>query len=196
MDDRPSSIRTIIADGERRARLAPWLDAGGEPVRPERPLSLEEAVGRHLATALDRGDRDAAGQPGAAAAASGVKPAAVGEPAAADGAAHGFGLRHAADDVASPFTPRRRLRERLGAGEDAPDRAATDAELVGERTRQDVGSAFGALSRTLLANNPRTLEDLVREMMRPMLREWLDANLTEIVERQVRQEIDRLARGR
>jgi cell pole-organizing protein PopZ len=40
-----------------------------------------------------------------------------------------------------------------------------------------------------------TLEDLVREMLRPMLRDWLDENLPAVVERLVRAEIERLAGG-
>ena len=55
---------------------------------------------------------------------------------------------------------------------------------------------FHLLSRTVLGQNPRTLEDLVVEMLRPMLREWLDDNLPGMVERLVRAEIERVARGR
>jgi cell pole-organizing protein PopZ len=44
--------------------------------------------------------------------------------------------------------------------------------------------------------NPRTLEDLVREMLKPMLKAWLDDNLPNIVERLVRAEIERVSRGR
>lgn len=76
-------------------------------------------------------------------------------------------------------------------------RAELDDGLTSARTRQSVSSAFDSLSLTILTNNPRTLEDLVRDMVRPLLREWLEANLPDIVERQVRQEIDRVsARGR
>ncbi len=76
-------------------------------------------------------------------------------------------------------------------------RARQDDGLTSVRTRQTVSSQFDQLSRTILTDNPRTLEDLVRDMVRPLLREWLEANLPDIVERQVRQEIDRVsARGR
>jgi hypothetical protein len=40
----------------------------------------------------------------------------------------------------------------------------------------------------------RTLEDMVRELMRPHLKEWLDAHLPRLVERVVRDEIGRLVR--
>ena len=49
------------------------------------------------------------------------------------------------------------------------------------------------------ANDPYndvTDEDLVKEMLRPMLKSWLDENLPPMVERLVRQEIERVSRGR
>ncbi len=57
-------------------------------------------------------------------------------------------------------------------------------------------SAFNALAQTVLSQNARTLEDLVREMLRPMLKGWLDDNLPGMVERMVRAEIERVSRGR
>ena len=41
---------------------------------------------------------------------------------------------------------------------------------------------------------PRTIEDLVKEVMRPMIKEWLDGNLPSLVERLVSREIERLTR--
>ena len=46
------------------------------------------------------------------------------------------------------------------------------------------------------ADGGRTIETLAAELMKPMLREWLDANLPEIVEDAVRAEVRRLARRR
>ena len=57
-------------------------------------------------------------------------------------------------------------------------------------------SAFHSLATTVLTNNARTLEDLVKEMLRPMLKAWLDDNLPTLVERIVKAEIERVARGR
>ena len=59
-----------------------------------------------------------------------------------------------------------------------------------------VDTAFNALAQTVLVQNGRTLEDLVREMLRPMLKSWLDDNLPGLVERLVRAEIERVSRGR
>jgi cell pole-organizing protein PopZ len=67
--------------------------------------------------------------------------------------------------------------------------------ILSEATNAAVGASFDQLSRTILSQNPRTLEDLVRDLMRPMLRSWLDQNLPRIAERMVKQEIERIARG-
>jgi len=68
--------------------------------------------------------------------------------------------------------------------------------LMSQQTSTAVNSAFNALAQTVLSNNARTLEDLVKEMLRPMLRSWLDDNLPGLVEKIVRAEIERVSRGR
>jgi len=68
--------------------------------------------------------------------------------------------------------------------------------LISKATTAAVDSAFNALAQTVLVQNARTLEDLVREMLRPMLKSWLDDNLPSMVERLVRAEIERVSRGR
>jgi uncharacterized protein len=79
----------------------------------------------------------------------------------------------------------------------APARGAPgDGQLLSSATSAAVDSAFNTLAHTVLVQNARTLEDLVREMLRPMLKTWLDDNLPSMVERLVRAEIDRVARGR
>ncbi len=72
----------------------------------------------------------------------------------------------------------------------------TEEPLVSAAAGATVQSAFGQLSHTVLAANGRTLDDLVKEMLRPMLHAWLDENLPVIVERLVRAEIERVSRGR
>jgi cell pole-organizing protein PopZ len=68
--------------------------------------------------------------------------------------------------------------------------------LISSSTSAAVDSAFNSLAQTVLVHNARTLEDLVREMLRPLLKTWLDDNLPELVERLVRAEIERVSRGR
>jgi uncharacterized protein len=71
-----------------------------------------------------------------------------------------------------------------------------DRGLISATTSAAVDSAFNTLAQTVLVQNGRTLEDLVREMLRPMLKTWLDDNLPSMVERLVRAEIERVSRGR
>ena len=82
----------------------------------------------------------------------------------------------------------------------APSRAMPEDDertrLISGATSAAVDSAFNTLAHTVLVQNARTLEDLVREMLRPMLKAWLDDNLPGVVERLVRAEIERVARGR
>ncbi|MDR3423065.1 MAG: DUF2497 domain-containing protein [Xanthobacteraceae bacterium] len=81
----------------------------------------------------------------------------------------------------------------------APDEASGTPEpeqLLSSATSAAVDAAFNTLAQTVLVQNGRTLEDLVREMLRPMLKSWLDDNLPGLVERLVRNEIERVARGR
>jgi cell pole-organizing protein PopZ len=73
---------------------------------------------------------------------------------------------------------------------------AAERSLVSAATTAAVDSAFNSLAHTVLVQNARTLEDLVREMLRPMLKSWLDDNLPGLVERLVRAEIERVSRGR
>lgn len=80
-----------------------------------------------------------------------------------------------------------------GSAADAPDplvspaaaaiSAAAFASLAG--ARKGAGAPVG---------DNQTLEDVVREMLRPMLRQWLDTHLPSIVDRAVRDEISRIAR--
>ena len=68
--------------------------------------------------------------------------------------------------------------------------------LISATTVAAVDSAFNTLAQTVIGQNARTLEDLVKEMLRPMLKSWLDDNLPGIVDRIVRAEIERVSRGR
>ncbi len=75
-------------------------------------------------------------------------------------------------------------------------REAVEHGHLSTATSAAVDSAFNTLAQTVLVKNARTLEDLVREMLRPLLKSWLDDNLPGMVERLVRAEIERVARGR
>jgi cell pole-organizing protein PopZ len=77
--------------------------------------------------------------------------------------------------------------------ESAP--APPQQQILSHSTVSAVESAFNSLAHTVLSSNARTLEDLVKEMLRPMLKSWLDDNLPGLVERIVKAEIERVSRG-
>jgi cell pole-organizing protein PopZ len=73
---------------------------------------------------------------------------------------------------------------------------ADERGLLSPESDTAVSGAFSALAHTIMAQNARTLEGLVADMVRPMLKDWLDENLPSLVERLVREEIERVSRGR
>jgi uncharacterized protein len=78
----------------------------------------------------------------------------------------------------------------------APSRAAVSEEsLLSPLARASVSSAFEALTVSMAVQNSSMIEEAVRDMLRPMLKQWLDENLPTVVERLVRAEIERVARG-
>ena len=69
--------------------------------------------------------------------------------------------------------------------------------LVSATVAAAAAASFGHLSANIaLPQNGQTLESVVREMLRPMLQQWLDANLPAIVQETVQAEVDRIARSR
>lgn len=78
----------------------------------------------------------------------------------------------------------------------AAEQREAPGRLLSDRQGQSVQSAFATLENFVMSTQSRTLEDLVTDMLRPMLRDWLDANLPPLVERLVREEIERVSRGR
>lgn len=65
-------------------------------------------------------------------------------------------------------------------------------DLLSPAVDAAVAAAFKSLGDLVLPQQERTVEDLVKEILRPMLKEWLDQNLPGIVERLVRAEIERV----
>jgi cell pole-organizing protein PopZ len=69
----------------------------------------------------------------------------------------------------------------------SPPNVDRGASLLSDLAREIVRQkAFG------LGNSSLTLEDLVRELLRPILKEWLDQNLPYMIERIVKKEIERM----
>ena len=102
------------------------------------------------------------------------------------------------DDLEFTETAAARAVHRRPAFEPPPfeSSASPAQQILSHSTVSAVESAFNSLANTVLSNNARTLEDLVKEMLRPMLKSWLDDNLPGLVERIVKAEIERVSRGR
>jgi cell pole-organizing protein PopZ len=102
------------------------------------------------------------------------------------------------DDLEFTETAATRAMQRPPVFEPPPfeTSAAPPPPILSRSTVSAVESAFNTLAHTVLSNNARTLEDLVKEMLRPMLKSWLDDNLPGLVERIVKAEIERVSRGR
>jgi cell pole-organizing protein PopZ len=96
------------------------------------------------------------------------------------------------------------IQEEIRAPEIAPEPVRAEPaparpdSLLSREAATAAASAFGQLSAAV--TQPRrdspTLEDLARELLAPMLREWLDKNLPGIVQAAVRDEVERISRGR
>lgn len=84
----------------------------------------------------------------------------------------------------------------------APQPAAPKAEwrpieqatLTSEPVANQAAGALSKLMGSMLVSSGATLDDVVRELLKPMLKQWLDANLPQIVEAEVAKEIDRIRR--
>jgi hypothetical protein len=81
------------------------------------------------------------------------------------------------------------------SGKKAEAKRTPEAGLLSREATAAIGSAFNTLTETVKKHEP-TLEDVVREALRPMLKSWLDENLPRVVEGMVQAEIERVTRGR
>jgi cell pole-organizing protein PopZ len=77
-----------------------------------------------------------------------------------------------------------------------PAKALPGGTLLSPRADAAVTSAFNHLAGTILSTNSRSIEQVAEDMLRPMLKDWLDENLPPMVERLVREEIERVSRRR
>jgi cell pole-organizing protein PopZ len=216
MEEILASIRRIIADEDTGKAAKPAAPAP----KPPQPAIVAKAPAPAPVTANNQSDIDAmladAGPPKPAPVmpAPPPKPAAfvppppepavsdvldlteaMAAPAPAPEPSSAFRTIDAASDVV--FTDRVSDAAPENVTYRPPAPPASDYQgLISNSTMSAVDSAFNSLAHTVLGNNARTLEDLVKEMLRPMLKGWLDDNLPNMVERIVRAEIERVSRGR
>ena len=81
----------------------------------------------------------------------------------------------------------------------AVDDSGAESAILDSSSADAATQAFQALSQSVRVSNSgegQTVEDIVVAMLRPMIKEWLDANLPAIVEEKVEEEVQRVARRR
>lgn len=206
MEDILASIRRIIADDDS-AKPPPQPP---QPPPPPVAASAVAAAGKSLVSPSAAAPAPAAAEPPSVVE---PPPAEVAASAPANGGAaedHSADILDLTEQMAAPPAesagPPPAFRTIDGNSDigfaAAPERPASrpiadpPPRLMSQATSAAVDSAFNTLAQTVLVHNARTLEDLVREMLRPLLKSWLDENLPSMVERLVRAEIERVSRGR
>jgi cell pole-organizing protein PopZ len=84
----------------------------------------------------------------------------------------------------------------VGETEVRPDsRKSSGGPIISPDAGRRVAASFEQLSEVFMENRAKAFDSMAEEMLRPMLQEWLDENLPTLVERLVREEIERVARG-
>ncbi len=91
---------------------------------------------------------------------------------------------HAREGVADEVSPQAEPIAELGR-----------APILSESAGRQVAASFGELTDAFAASRRKSFDEMAEDMLRPMLQEWLDDNLPTLVERLVREEIERVARG-
>ena len=174
MEEILASIRRIIADDDASKRVPEAPKAAGAAAKPA--ALPPEPLASSMPAPVDfvpSGSKNGSGGP------------------AAD-------ILELTDSMASP-APRTAPDMGFGEGLDKPklpNGRDAQSDLLSRSASAAVDSAFSTLAQTPLTQNARSLEDSVREMLRPLLKAWLDENLPGMVERIVRSEIERVSRGR
>ncbi len=177
MEEILASIRRIIAD-DQAGKLAPPKPAApvpGEPL-PVAALSPSPAAAKPTAwdlqiEAADEAEAQTVPKPSA-----GAKPGPVAKPKVEP-------LR--SERLFSPVprpapTPPKEI----------------EVPLTSPETDAAVSASFDTLVASQFLKSDAMIHEAIRELLRPMLKSWLDDNLPILVERLVRAEIERVARGR
>lgn len=97
--------------------------------------------------------------------------------------------------AAEPVSPAAESTEAAIGDEVSLDLERALEPILSEAAERQVSAAFDDLSFAVQHEQRRSFDDIAQEIMRPLLQDWLDNNLPNLVERLVREEIERVARG-
>lgn len=186
MEDILASIRRIIAEGEQDAKDgSPAAAEAAKPPQPKAEVFELTQIVQDDGSVVTVGEETPKAAP-----ASGDS----GQPAVE-------AVKAEAAAVVEKLVPPEVLAEKTPVLAPTPSAPASDTKIE---------SAMAALSRLMdIAKTPGpeaaaaeperlhsslTVEELVRDAIKPMLRQWLDANLPPLVERAVKEAVDKLAK--
>jgi cell pole-organizing protein PopZ len=178
MEEILASIKRIIedTDGIRRPAASP-VPAGiddDETIEAARPDPANDASGSDAAS-NDVGGNDAGAEVMVFRDELREKPAVFQQKAPFVAPLPRASVHHEAEEQAAGSSPR--------------------PAIISEQAGRQVAAAFDELNEAFAASRKRSFDEIAEDMMRPMLQDWLDNNLPLLVERLVREEIERVARG-
>jgi uncharacterized protein len=198
MDDILASIRRIISDDEARAQGAnrQTLSQSERPTvvppsEPTLPSSTHGGDGDDVLLLTDPIDAPASSAP-ASSAPQPAMPDAGPVPMSASRLEPVRATETAQPSALPPSTAQPADGALVGSG--AVGAASSAFARLNQAVQESVPPPAAEESGPAVDANGKTIEDLVKEMLRPMLKEWLDRNLPPMVERFVELEIVRLTR--
>lgn len=212
-DEVYASTEILAANDPGPSSSSPMQSAVVSPVEPERPaarsISLADLAARVRSSSERAAESERHQQGEARRAESPVMTSRMAElrssappaemPTASMTPARTETSQKEAPMVSETFVPEAAASEQVAAPQEVPSAPARqDMErtaLVSAATGEQVARSFGELAEAIDGSQRRSLDEMAEEMLRPMLREWLDDNLPTLVERLVREEIERVARG-
>ena len=212
MEEILASIRRIIADDDalplvRRPALVTREPAATpvstEPERrsdlPRQPAASSPALQVHLVAVPESSSPRAPGEADAAIAEQPQLSAGAARPESHQAGDEGYGAqgRMAEEyELRGPVRDEAFREEEHGASVTAREHRDNErTRLVSPATDASVASSFQSLATSMFLRDSDLIARTAREMLQPMLKAWLDDNLPVMVERLVRAEIERVARG-
>jgi len=201
---KPVTLAEVQAQITAEAASMPsrWMDP--EPAKPavaERPVLERPAPERPLAA------RPIAERPPYERSPDDIKKAIENSRAAREDARALLGIPEAANNARPTEPPRSEPAAAPAAAVEERPAVATQSALasaesvaakpalLSERVERQVAASFSELSEAFAARSQKRFDEMAQEMIEPLLRDWMENNLPTLVERLVREEIERVARG-
>lgn len=104
-------------------------------------------------------------------------------------------LTPAGNETVQPAASTVELEDQSSAETQVTDPTGLSLNLISAAAENQIARSFNELADVFNGVERRSIEEMAEEMLRPMLQDWLEDNLPTLVERLVREEIERVARG-